>query len=365
MKPHISKEQFLDDLSQSMRFPTIAGNISAQHNCLHWVKKRFGEGLHSVYLEHEGQPSLILSGRPSTHFKILLCGHLDVVPAAAEQFKLQIENDKVYGRGVFDMKGPLLAAMYPFINFIKSHPDKDVGILLTTDEEIDGTKGVKAILDKGYSTDIVIIPDGGSNFEVITMQKGVFQFSVSFYGASAHSSRPWEGGGAVGRMTTFLEMLSQHYPVPAAPTPSTTCALTLIEGGSARNSMPEKIKITYDCRFSSVAKLQELKSLIVANLSSRDKLDVLLETPVFEADTANTLFQEAARGIQEAIGRKISYTYEYGSSDALYFHSRSIPVLIVRPLGGDSHGKNEWLDVNSALLFSDALGGALKYILDK
>src|SRR3981189_2301347 len=42
---------------------------------------------------------------------IVLHGHLDVVPAGAEQFGPRLEGDKLFGRGAYDMKGGLAAIM--------------------------------------------------------------------------------------------------------------------------------------------------------------------------------------------------------------------------------------------------------------
>src|SRR6266550_3443276 len=42
---------------------------------------------------------------------IVLHGHLDVVPAAPEQFEPRLEGDRLFGRGAYDMKGGLAAMM--------------------------------------------------------------------------------------------------------------------------------------------------------------------------------------------------------------------------------------------------------------
>src|SRR5262249_22761936 len=42
---------------------------------------------------------------------IVLEGHIDVVPAHAEQFEPRLEGDRLYGRGAYDMKGAIAAMM--------------------------------------------------------------------------------------------------------------------------------------------------------------------------------------------------------------------------------------------------------------
>ena len=41
----------------------------------------------------------------------MLHGHLDVVPARAEQFEPRVDGDRIMGRGAYDMKGALAAMM--------------------------------------------------------------------------------------------------------------------------------------------------------------------------------------------------------------------------------------------------------------
>ena len=48
---------------------------------------------------------------PSRGPTLVLHGHLDVVPARAEQFSPRIEGDRLYGRGAYDMKGGVAAMM--------------------------------------------------------------------------------------------------------------------------------------------------------------------------------------------------------------------------------------------------------------
>src|SRR3954447_24440699 len=42
---------------------------------------------------------------------VVLHGHLDVVPAEAQQFEPRVEGDRLIGRGAYDMKGGLASMM--------------------------------------------------------------------------------------------------------------------------------------------------------------------------------------------------------------------------------------------------------------
>ena len=59
-------------------------------------------------------------------FKIILNGHLDVVPAAAEQFVARRDGDRLYARGAQDMKVSALAEALAFRELAATLPGPDL-----------------------------------------------------------------------------------------------------------------------------------------------------------------------------------------------------------------------------------------------
>jgi len=71
-----------------------------------------------------------------------IIGHLDVVPADSNwsypPFKATIMNNKIYGRGAIDDKGPVIASLYAMKAVMDScHVSKRVRLILGTNEERD------------------------------------------------------------------------------------------------------------------------------------------------------------------------------------------------------------------------------------
>jgi succinyl-diaminopimelate desuccinylase len=56
-------------------------------------------------------PVLTATVGPDKGPTVVLHGHLDVVPGHPEQFHPRIEGDRLYGRGAYDMKSGLAAAL--------------------------------------------------------------------------------------------------------------------------------------------------------------------------------------------------------------------------------------------------------------
>ena len=68
-----------------------------------------------------GKPSLLIhNAKPDTkHFKIILNGHLDVVPGEKKQFKPYIRGGKLFGRGAYDMKAATAVILLLFKHLAK------------------------------------------------------------------------------------------------------------------------------------------------------------------------------------------------------------------------------------------------------
>ncbi len=61
------------------------------------------------------------------------------------------------------------------------------------------------------------------------------------------------------------------------------------------------------------------------------------------------------KNIENEVGKKIKIKGAYGASDARHFADLSAPVLMIKPVGGDIHGDNENINIDSCLTFYSAL----------
>src|ERR671914_1242056 len=134
------------------------------------------------------------SGEP----RILLHGHVDVVPGEEGQFEAREENGELYGRGVYDMKGALAAMMYAVDDLHETGCDATVELLIVPDEEREygGSKGAEVLIKNGHTGDFLITGEP-TDFHIGVQAKGVLDLRVVLQGRSAHGSRPWLGKNAV------------------------------------------------------------------------------------------------------------------------------------------------------------------------
>jgi acetylornithine deacetylase/succinyl-diaminopimelate desuccinylase-like protein len=78
------------------------------------------------------------------------------------------------------MKMALAAYIHIFKSLGEDLKDYDIGILLTSDEEIGGMNGVRYCIDElKIGGGMALIPDGGFNWNIEIAAKGILQFKLS------------------------------------------------------------------------------------------------------------------------------------------------------------------------------------------
>lgn len=111
-----------------------------------------------------------------------ILGHLDVVPAKAEEWKYppygaEIHDGKIFARGTMDDKGPMIACLFAVKALKESGfvPTKTVRLIFGCDEE-SGMQCVEHYFSKMPFPNVSFSPDG--DFPVINIEKGIYQFDV-------------------------------------------------------------------------------------------------------------------------------------------------------------------------------------------
>lgn len=190
--------------------------------------------------------------------KVILSGHLDVVPAGAgwsmDPFVVTEQADRFYGRGVCDMKGGIAAMMAAAIKIKREGTLKDTELALAfvADEEINGlgTKYFVNHFEKGVDN-LTVLGEPTEN-QIFIAHRGVVRLRVSIKGRQCHSGRPEDGINALTMMGRFLvevERLNQEKQRLLQPIlPAPTVAATRASGGIKDNVVPGDAQIILDFR---------------------------------------------------------------------------------------------------------------------
>src|SRR5438128_1084471 len=177
-------------------------------------------------IKRKVSPEVGLKGpRPNTYAilkgegdgpKILLNGHVDVVPAdpsgwTNDPFKPTIRNGQIYGRGAADMKGSDACTIFSLKALVETGAKfaGSITTTFTTDEEVGGYTGVNHLVDKHVITkDINYCISTDSGIEVLHVASlGDSEFVITVKGEAAHSGRGWTGINAIEEAAGLIEKL--------------------------------------------------------------------------------------------------------------------------------------------------------------
>jgi len=305
--------------------------------------------LRSTIVTSEPCPSILVGPRPDErHPRVLLAAHLDVVPAAPEQYDPRVEDGKLVARGASDMK--FIAPLYFRLFDDLPEPLRErVLIAFTFDEEIGSNAGTRYLLDDyGLRAGTCFLPDGGDNFQLEADEKGVLQFRVKTTGKAAHGSRPWLGENAIDKLLAIYQDLRAEFPVVDRPGLwGPTLNLGRMSGGAAANQVADAAEALLDTRFTEATTLEATLARVRAVVAGRGEVEPVVSGDLFHLDVASSSYrwiQEAARA---HLGSELPIYRSEGASDARFFTRYGIPVVIAKPVCGGHHSSHEWIDLAS------------------
>src|SRR4051794_15166201 len=173
---------------------------------------------------------------------VVLHGHLDVVPAEAQQSTPHLDGDRLYGRGAYDMKGGLAAMMCASRDLAAQEKVK-VHFVCCCDEESeeDQSRGSDYIArEMGYLGDFAITGEP-TDMLIGVQAKGVLLLRIDVRGRSAHGSTPWLGDNAV---LKALDVFRAIQSLPFARESSemfdrASINLGRVSGGDVPNKVPD------------------------------------------------------------------------------------------------------------------------------
>jgi acetylornithine deacetylase len=148
---------------------------------------------------------------------IILNGHIDVVsPGNLEYwdydpFSGEIDNDRIYGRGSSDMKGPI-AGIIMALHILKDlniELNGDVIVESVVNEELGGYNGTLSCILKGYEADLAIVAEP-TQLRICPGQKGGLVYKIKTVGEGAHIARWWKGKSSLELAFMVKKLLSRY-----------------------------------------------------------------------------------------------------------------------------------------------------------
>jgi succinyl-diaminopimelate desuccinylase len=278
-------------------------------------------------------------------------GHVDVVHHAdPDTYRSRLVNGRICGPGTGDMKGIVAILLELFRFFHLQSRGVPLALAITTDEELGGMNGTRALVEEhGLRCKVGLVPDGGSLEEVVVEEKGILHLHLEATGVACHAARPWLGHNALAQILAALERIGPLFPPRHAPDFwHCTCAVTSVSTPNRSiNRVPSHASASLDIRYPHPVRAAELidrvQQVLPAGVTAR---------PVITAEPSRLSPDPAFFDACEAVlGRRPSELREHGGSDARFIAARGIPVIMSRPRCGNLHSEDEWIEIDSMVQF--------------
>ena len=325
--------------------------------------------------KHDGkaQPNIVASMDVGAKTTVLLCTHYDVVPAGDDSlwtrppFELTDEGDKLYGRGVSDNKGNIVACVSAAKELIKKGTAKgNWKILISPNEEIGGVYGIDYLMNgpPKIRGDFAIIVDAGPAYVSIGAS-GVLAGSITVKGTQGHAGYPFAFNNAIHISIPLLNVMLDFVDIrrkvesnlPAPPgSPHRNLwgrfSMTMFEAGSKTNVIPGKAKISFDCRLIPEEDPEDVAKALVAFVE-KAKEETFVEADVefitkhngWGSDPENKFMRAFHAAVQDTVDAEIQIAADLGGNDGHYFTSHGIPTACYGTIADDNnfHGIDEFM----------------------
>ena len=364
VKPQISQPSvlFMQRAQKLVAIPSTFDNRKACQDALEYmagiIYKR--PGITIEHFERNGVRSLLAyagTHRPR-RFKVLLNGHLDVVPGTASQLQPHITNGRLYGRGTLDMKVAALILTEAFCEFAP-HLPLPIGLQLTTDEEPGGYNGAKFQFEQGVRTDFFLTGEQSWN-DIAVAAKGMCRLKIRYKGVAAHSGYLWRGENALLKITRLIDKLHFLYPLPTEEAWVTTVNVAKIQTNSdgAFNRVPDAAEVHLDIRplvedphFATLETIYQL----IAHLDPEAEIYEATYERGHETAVTHPTLQALIDATKLAKG-EVSLLRRHAQSDLRHYNAdpecRGVEFGLK---GKHDHGDGEYLDLRSVPIMQKAM----------
>lgn len=288
---------------------------------------------------------------------ICLSGHIDTVFPVGSFGSPAVRKDgeKIYGPGVTDCKGGVIAALLAMDALERcGFQKRPIRLLVQTDEETGSMTSGKAtigyICEKAAGAEAFLNLEGAKEGSAVLWRKGILRCRFTVHGKAGHSSACHEAANAIAEAAHKIILLEK-----LKDKDNLTCNCGVIEGGTVANTVPDTCIFLADIRYKDDEQLAEAWrylrevaeqthvegcSCTLEEVSSRPAM-VHAERNLALLDRMNEIFRQ--NGLSALTPRRVA-----GGSDAAYITQSGIPCVDnLGPTGGKIHSVEEFANLRS------------------
>jgi glutamate carboxypeptidase len=278
----------------------------------------------------------------------LLLGHLDTVwpLGTIERMPLHTREGRLYGPGVFDMKGGLAQMLFA-LRALREH-ELDAGlapiVLVNSDEEI-GSVESRAHIDRlaaEAARAFVLEPSFGPSGSLKTARKGIGEFTISVKGVASHAGLDDRiGASAILELSHQVQRLFELND----PARGTTVNVGHIDGGLRTNVVAPAAKAVAEVRVASADEAARIEAAIrelepVGEATSLEVRGGFGRPPLIPTPRNRALWARA-RAIADTLEIPLREAAVGGASDGNFTSIHTATLDGLGAVGDGAHAEHE------------------------
>jgi glutamate carboxypeptidase len=311
------------------------------------------------------------SGAPA----VALVGHVDTVfPRSSGFLRFSRDDgpegpatgDIIRGPGVLDMKSGLSAILFAIAALRSAAPDRAAALPLlfvcNSDEEVGSPSSEPVFRELAPRLTVALVFEAGRDRDlVVTARKGGGMFELVMHGKAAHAGNDHASGvnaiHALALLVPRIEALTDYAR-------GITVNVGVIEGGTSKNTVPERARCLIDTRFDTLVDAEHVigrlramaeqpfgpEDVVPDRLRSvRGELGGAMTRPPMEASAATTVLRESYERCAAAVGLGVGEApRQGGGSDGNLLAAFGVPTIDgLGPHGKFFHQTSEWSSLSS------------------
>ncbi len=298
---------------------------------------------------------------------LLLIDHIDTVEPksgwATDQFRATTKQGRLYGLGSFDTKSGV-AILMNLARLVKHR--QRIMLLFYIDEEYD-FEGMKQFI-KDYQNRLMIkktISLDGEDMQLRSEGRGLLDLKIVCQGRTGHSANPQNGLSTIMAFNQIINLLKPYLEKQIKPRLG-CCSMNIaylkaglllkqnrnkITLGQNGNNLPDYLETILE--FRTVSQRQNMTiQIMLRRLIKKTGLkliDFQIRHNLFPWYSKRTKWQDFEKVIT---GQNLKLQYEDASLKgyvdiAFIANSFNCPCICIGAIGGNGHGINEWVSINS------------------
>ncbi len=319
----------------------------------------------TTHSNHTGDHLVFSTERAHEEPAILLVGHHDTVFPKGSFEGFHVEGDIARGPGVLDMKSGLalvivvLRALYD-VNALSRLPLRFISV---GDEEL-GSPSSKMLLEQlGLHARCGLVFEAGRKGDaIITSRRGSGSAAIFAHGRAAHAGNALASGrNAIWALAKFIDEAQQLTDVERG----FSVNVGLVEGGTSRNTVPDRARADLDLRFADAEGQHTLISALHdaarrachAIEGTRLEVDVHVARAPWARSEASVALAQRYAACQRAAGLEAGEAPRVGGgSDANTLGALGLPTIDGLGARGEGfHTRDEWISISSLPMKAEAL----------